>query len=356
MIDLWWISLAGAAGSFHCLGMCSGFALSLAPSRAARWRTVGRHLIYNSGRVVTYCFLGVAAGAVGGFVARQPAGDGAARAGARLRRPDDRHGAATASAGGCRSASPAGTGSPRCRAACAGCSRPPAPPPRSPSGSSTVCCPARWSTPSSPRRWLPAASARGLATMVAFGLGTFPAMLAVAFVGCTLKPALAAARGAGGGRGHPALRPGDRRSRRLPRLADADDGSRDGAGLSVAAAGELCSHCLVPAGRNAYRGQVAGERLPFCCFGCYLAFRAHGERGEEAVADAAAGPPRRRRLPGDEHHGAQPAPLHRSVGQRRPPAPPRHRDHPRGVSPHRRWRSSASPSPATPGAPLASGG
>src|SRR6202035_1362991 len=42
--------------------------------------------------------------------------------------------------------------------------------------------------------------------------------------------------------------------------------------------------CLVPAGRTAYRGRVAGEELPFCCFGCYLAHRVHGERGEEAEA------------------------------------------------------------------------
>lgn len=67
MIDLWWVSLAGAAGTFHCLGMCSVFALSLAPSRTARWKTVARQLIYNSGRVVTYCFLGVMAGVLGHF-------------------------------------------------------------------------------------------------------------------------------------------------------------------------------------------------------------------------------------------------------------------------------------------------
>jgi Cu2+-exporting ATPase len=46
----------------------------------------------------------------------------------------------------------------------------------------------------------------------------------------------------------------------------------------------LCAHCLVPAGRGAYRGRVAGEELPFCCFGCYLACRIRGERGEEAEA------------------------------------------------------------------------
>jgi len=60
-----WIAVAGAAGSFHCLGMCSGFALSLAPSRSARWKTLGRHLVYNVGRVTSYCFLGVLAGGLG---------------------------------------------------------------------------------------------------------------------------------------------------------------------------------------------------------------------------------------------------------------------------------------------------
>ena len=50
-----------------------------------------------------------------------------------------------------------------------------------------------------------------------------------------------------------------------------------------AAAGPLCSHCLVPTGSNSYRGRVAGRDFAFCCFGCYLAFRLRGERGEEAV-------------------------------------------------------------------------
>jgi Cu2+-exporting ATPase len=51
-----------------------------------------------------------------------------------------------------------------------------------------------------------------------------------------------------------------------------------------AAGTALCRHCLVPVGATAYRGRVAGEELPFCCFGCYLACRVHGERGEEAEA------------------------------------------------------------------------
>ena len=47
---------------------------------------------------------------------------------------------------------------------------------------------------------------------------------------------------------------------------------------------ELCAHCLVPAGAGAYRGAVAGETHFFCCFGCYVAYRVHGEPGEEAEA------------------------------------------------------------------------
>jgi heavy metal translocating P-type ATPase len=51
----------------------------------------------------------------------------------------------------------------------------------------------------------------------------------------------------------------------------------------TAVSGQLCSHCLVPAGSNPYRGRVAGEEFTFCCCGCYLAYRVRGERGEEAV-------------------------------------------------------------------------
>ncbi|MEO8505399.1 MAG: cation-translocating P-type ATPase [Acidobacteriota bacterium] len=47
---------------------------------------------------------------------------------------------------------------------------------------------------------------------------------------------------------------------------------------------ELCAHCLVPAGASAYHGTVAGCDHVFCCFGCFLAFRVHGEAGEEADA------------------------------------------------------------------------
>ncbi|MEX0732641.1 MAG: sulfite exporter TauE/SafE family protein [Aquisalimonadaceae bacterium] len=67
MVQLALIFLAGMAGSFHCVGMCGGFACALgrAPG-GSRTATLVRHLLYNSGRVVSYMFLGGVAGAMGG--------------------------------------------------------------------------------------------------------------------------------------------------------------------------------------------------------------------------------------------------------------------------------------------------
>ena len=57
--------LAGFAGSFHCIGMCGGFACALgADARGARATSL-RHVLYNTGRLSTYCFLGGLAGALG---------------------------------------------------------------------------------------------------------------------------------------------------------------------------------------------------------------------------------------------------------------------------------------------------
>ena len=52
------IFLAGLAGSLHCVGMCGGFACAIGPDARGRSATLIRHLIYNTGRVTTYCFLG----------------------------------------------------------------------------------------------------------------------------------------------------------------------------------------------------------------------------------------------------------------------------------------------------------
>jgi uncharacterized protein len=59
------IFAAGFAGSFHCIGMCGGFACALGRDRRGGVATVERHLLYNVGRLTTYCFLGGLAGALG---------------------------------------------------------------------------------------------------------------------------------------------------------------------------------------------------------------------------------------------------------------------------------------------------
>lgn len=62
------IFLAGFAGSLHCIGMCGGFACGLGPSPRGRAATLVRHLTYNTGRVMTYCFLGGLFGYFGAHV------------------------------------------------------------------------------------------------------------------------------------------------------------------------------------------------------------------------------------------------------------------------------------------------
>jgi sulfite exporter TauE/SafE len=59
------IFAAGFAGSFHCIGMCGGFACALGRDPGGAVATAGRHLLYNTGRLTTYCFLGAVAGALG---------------------------------------------------------------------------------------------------------------------------------------------------------------------------------------------------------------------------------------------------------------------------------------------------
>lgn len=57
--------IAGFAGSFHCVGMCGGFACALGHDPRGRVPSMLRHALYNSGRLTSYCFLGALAGAVG---------------------------------------------------------------------------------------------------------------------------------------------------------------------------------------------------------------------------------------------------------------------------------------------------
>lgn len=56
---------AGFAGSFHCIGMCGGFACALSRDARGYVANLVRQLLYNTGRLTTYCFLGGLAGALG---------------------------------------------------------------------------------------------------------------------------------------------------------------------------------------------------------------------------------------------------------------------------------------------------
>ncbi|MQM39603.1 hypothetical protein KBTX_03633 [wastewater metagenome] len=65
--------LAGLVGSTHCLGMCGGIASALgmgvAPERRTPWRLFGYALAYNVGRVASYAVAGAIAGGIGLWLA-----------------------------------------------------------------------------------------------------------------------------------------------------------------------------------------------------------------------------------------------------------------------------------------------
>ncbi|BCS53414.1 sulfite exporter TauE/SafE family protein [Geobacter sp. SVR] len=64
MTELWLSFLAGLAGSVHCLGMCGGIvtALALAGAPQSPQRRFMGQLAYHGGRIATYTLLGLAVG------------------------------------------------------------------------------------------------------------------------------------------------------------------------------------------------------------------------------------------------------------------------------------------------------
>lgn len=64
------VFLAGILGSAHCVGMCGGFALSIGMGARSLFSNLRRQLVYTLGRVLTYAFLGVAAGYAGLWLSR----------------------------------------------------------------------------------------------------------------------------------------------------------------------------------------------------------------------------------------------------------------------------------------------
>ena len=63
--------IVGFLGSFHCIGMCGGFACAVGCQSNQGISSLLRQLLYNSGRLVTYIFLGLLAGSLGQILGRQ---------------------------------------------------------------------------------------------------------------------------------------------------------------------------------------------------------------------------------------------------------------------------------------------
>jgi sulfite exporter TauE/SafE len=62
---LWPALLLGIAGSLHCAAMCGPLMLAIPLPPGARWNAVWQTLLYQSGRIATYAFLGWLFGALG---------------------------------------------------------------------------------------------------------------------------------------------------------------------------------------------------------------------------------------------------------------------------------------------------
>lgn len=62
---LWTAFSIGIVGSLHCIGMCGPIALALPYQEGSRLHALGRVLLYNTGRVITYTALGTVIGIAG---------------------------------------------------------------------------------------------------------------------------------------------------------------------------------------------------------------------------------------------------------------------------------------------------
>ena len=68
-IQLWAAFILGLIGSLHCAGMCGPLALALPRVRDSGGSFVLGRLLYNLGRIATYCAIGLVFGIVGSSLA-----------------------------------------------------------------------------------------------------------------------------------------------------------------------------------------------------------------------------------------------------------------------------------------------
>ena len=307
--------VAGIAGSFHCIGMCGGFACALGGDPRGRGATALRHALYNTGRLTTYCFLGGLAGGLGWSICvgtRSRAGSSdpqpvtrrrSAGSGRDSGATDDHHGDAVLRLS---------TASPRhdrfrwldarqraARACFArGVTRH-----RLPSAWSMAFCRARWSMPWSPRPRVALDVLSGCLTMAAFGLGTFPTMLVMGGLGRLLAPRMAAARRPAGGELH--FGAGGRHAR-------AGHRSDDGAWLAPSLAFRMTppARCSVPPLPVAARPAgfcPSGERRELPVLLLWLLHRLSSKKRQRRSVGGgvAPGASRRGKLSVHEHHAVQ---------------------------------------------------
>jgi len=65
MTEIWFVFLAGVAGSAHCIGMCGGIIAAVALARPDVTGTIPFQLLYQVGRISAYTLLGILAGLAG---------------------------------------------------------------------------------------------------------------------------------------------------------------------------------------------------------------------------------------------------------------------------------------------------
>jgi uncharacterized protein len=65
MIELPLVFFGGLLGSYHCIGMCGAFAISIGMGSSSPLRNLLRQAVYTLGRIFTYAFGGVAVAFVG---------------------------------------------------------------------------------------------------------------------------------------------------------------------------------------------------------------------------------------------------------------------------------------------------
>ena len=64
-MELYAAFLIGLVGSMHCIGMCGPIAIMLPVNSENKLKYITGRLLYNSGRILTYAFMGVVTGYIG---------------------------------------------------------------------------------------------------------------------------------------------------------------------------------------------------------------------------------------------------------------------------------------------------